>query len=100
MVDVAPNHRNLIMNSTIWLATFDPPCDINYWNGTVSTAWENPYNWSCGTIPDSNTVVHVDASKVNYPIVNSNAICKTLYTSPNVTVKVNSGFKLSVVGHL
>lgn len=92
------NHRNMIMNSTIWLAMYDTACSVNYWTGAVSKAWENPYNWGCGTIPGPNTVVYIDANKPNYPEVNSLAICKTLYTAPTVTVKVNTGFKLDIVG--
>ena len=93
------NHRNLIMNSTIWLATNDNPCSINHWTGAVSIYWENQYNWSCGTIPGSNTVVYIDANKPYNPQVSSIAFCKTLFTVPTVTVKVNTGFKLNIVGN-
>lgn len=32
---------------------------VNYFTGTVSPAWENPLNWSCGSLPDANTDVMV-----------------------------------------
>ncbi len=75
------------------------PCGTNYWNGTVSSAWENPANWSCGTVPGAVTVVFINANKPNYPVVNSMATCKTLNTSPGVSVKVNPGFNLDILGH-
>jgi hypothetical protein len=98
--DATPNnHRNLIMNSTIWLASFDAPCDTNYWTGAVGKAWENPYNWSCGTIPGVNTNVFIQAGKANYPVVTSIATCKSLTNVSGTTVKVSTGFRLDIVGH-
>lgn len=35
---------------------------FSYWTGAVSTAWENPLNWSCGSLPDSNTDVIINTS--------------------------------------
>jgi hypothetical protein len=96
--DAPPDHRNLIMNSTIWLASFNASCDLNNWTGAISTAWENPYNWSCGTIPGANTEVRIDAGKPNYPVVGSNAICKSMYNSSGTSIKILAGFRLDVVG--
>jgi hypothetical protein len=73
-------------------------CSINYWNGSVSTAWENPANRDCGTVPDVNTPVDVSAPKPNYPVVSSMATCKSLNTSSGASVTVVSGFKLTITG--
>ncbi len=74
-------------------------CENNYWNGSVSAAWENPANWDCGAIPTASTTVYINNNKPNYPTVNSMAICKKLYSAPGVSVTVTSGYKLEIVGH-
>lgn len=74
------------------------PCTINSWNGSVSTAWENPANWSCGVVPDANTPVDISAPRPNYPVIRSMAACKSLTTSAGVTVTVVTGFKLNITG--
>lgn len=96
--DAPPDHRNLIMNSTIWLASFNASCDVNNWTGVISSSWENPYNWSCGTIPGANTEVRINAGKPNYPIISSNAICKSMYNNSGTSIRVKTGFKLNVLG--
>lgn len=67
------------------------------WEGTVSTAWENPANWSCGSLPDDKTDVIINGSKPNYPVVNSNVMIRTLRMNPGATGTVNTGFSLTVV---
>jgi hypothetical protein len=74
-------------------------CNINNWTGAISTAWENAANWSCGVVPDSNTVVNISVSEPNYPVVSSMATCKSLTTSQGVSVEIASGFKLNITGH-
>ena len=73
-------------------------CSVNYWSGSVSSTWENPANWSCGSLPDAGTTVYIDANKPNYPIINSIATCKQLFTAPNTSVIVKMGFRLDIVG--
>lgn len=68
----------------------------NYWLGNVSIAWEDPLNWSCGIVPDGNTDVVVTSGRPNYPEVNSNAICRSLSDGPGASVKVKTGFKLTI----
>lgn len=66
------------------------------WLGTVSTQWENPANWGCGTTPDANTDVIIAGGKVNYPVLNSNATIRTLRINTGATATVNPGFTLSL----
>lgn len=96
--DAPPNHRNIIMNSTIWLASNELPCDTTHWTGVAGKAWENPYNWSCGTLPGSNTIVYIDSGKSNYPELTSNVAIRKLFTMPGASVKVNTGFKIELLG--
>ncbi len=73
----------------------------NQWTGTVSTAWENAGNWSCGSIPDINTDVTVNNGVTNYPVVNSAAVCRKIKqkSSTSVTVRTGSSLKLAGTGH-
>jgi YVTN family beta-propeller protein len=73
-----------------------PSCTSNSWNGTVSTAWENAANWSCGTIPGPNTDVYIDAGKPRYPIIHSFVFCKSLHEAAGSAVTVATGYKLNI----
>jgi uncharacterized repeat protein (TIGR01451 family) len=66
------------------------------WTGAVSTAWENPMNWSNGLVPDINTIVIIPAGVPNFPEINSNAFCYRISVMPSATVLVKTGFKLKV----
>jgi hypothetical protein len=68
------------------------------WTGALSTAWENPGNWSCGTIPDRNFDVIIPSAATNYPRVNSNAVCHSLSAQPGCTIIINTGFALTTTG--
>ena len=65
----------------------------NSWTGAVSNAWENPGNWSCGTIPDSNTDVVLINGNV---FINSNVIIRTLTINPTVILTVTPGYNLTI----
>lgn len=73
-------------------------CAENYnaWNGTTSSDWGTPTNWSCGTVPTNATNVIIYSGVPNNPIVGSNAECKSLKAFPSGNVKVNTGFSLKV----
>ncbi|MEJ7588085.1 MAG: proprotein convertase P-domain-containing protein, partial [Ferruginibacter sp.] len=66
----------------------------SYWNGSVSTAWENAANWSCNRVPDANTDVIIDNGTV---VVNSNAFCRSARVNPGASVTIHSSFKMTVV---
>lgn len=68
------------------------------WTGGISTAWENPANWGCGKIPDQFTDVYIKSDSPNYPLVNSNASCRSLRVMPGTTLQVTPGFKLDLTG--
>ncbi len=68
------------------------------WIGISDSAWENPANWSCNSIPDENTDVIIDLSAPNYPTVNSNASCRSLDVASGVAVTINAGFVLRIKG--
>lgn len=70
----------------------------NQWTGSVSTAWENAGNWSCGSIPDINTDVTINNGITNYPVVNSTAVCRKIKQKSSTSVTVRSGFSLKLAG--
>jgi hypothetical protein len=67
------------------------------WEGTVDNAWENVANWSCNTLPDMNTDIIINGGKERYPQVASNVSVRTLRTNNGASVRVKSGFNLTVV---
>lgn len=67
---------------------------VNYWTGAVSTAWEVPGNWSCGTVPDSNTDVVINAGTV---VVNSNIIIGTLFLGTGVQFSVTTPHTVTII---
>jgi hypothetical protein len=68
------------------------------WFGNLSDVWEEPDNWSCGNVPDSNTDVIINSGLQNYPVINSNASCRSININPTATLKVNNGFGLNITG--
>ena len=61
------------------------------WTGSAGTAWENPANWSCGSLPDGNTDVIIQQGVTNFPEVNTTGICRSLTAKPGVNVTVKTG---------
>ena len=68
---------------------------ISYWTGSVSDAWEDPANWTCGNVPDANCDVVIQTSP-HYPKVSSNATCRSTTVNSGTTITVKTGFKLDV----
>ena len=68
------------------------------WTGAVDSTWENPGNWSCGSIPGADTEVILNSGLVNYPVINSDAVCRSLTQQPGANVKVNTGYSLTITG--
>jgi hypothetical protein len=77
------SHNQILMFSSIWL-------------GEVSFAWENPANWSCGILPDSNTDVIINSGAYNYPIINSNPSVRSISINSIASITVNSGYNIIV----
>ncbi len=66
---------------------------VNNWNGSVNGDWNDPANWSCGTIPDANTDVVITSGSAN---ITTNSFCRTLTVNPGAGVTVRTGFVLTV----
>ena len=74
------------------------PCTTNNWQGTVSSAWEDPANWSCGSVPDANSIVDIRAANPYMPEVRSMAVCKSLNIRAGMVVNVITGFRINILG--
>jgi photosystem II stability/assembly factor-like uncharacterized protein len=81
----------------LWECNLLPGCTApsNTWIGSVSTAWEDAANWSCGVIPDANTDVIIESGTV---VLSSNATIRSLTTNSGANITVTSGYNL-IVNH-
>jgi hypothetical protein len=88
-------YRCVITNNGV--QSFTPERVLKFtfsWKGSVSSAWENPLNWSCNKVPDGNTDVKVDiATPV---VISSAASVRSIMLSPNSKVTVTKGATLQV----
>ncbi|MEO6455101.1 MAG: FG-GAP-like repeat-containing protein [Ginsengibacter sp.] len=66
----------------------------NTWNGSINHDWDNPANWSCGTIPDSNTDVIINSGVVK---VNSNTTVRSLTLNPGVSLTMATNITLTIL---
>jgi hypothetical protein len=70
------------------------------WVGGASgntTSWTTASNWSCNLVPTTSLDVIIPAG-ANQPVINSNVTCHSVLVKPGATLKVNSGFKLTITG--
>lgn len=77
------------------------PVTLKYeirWSGTVDSLWTNTANWSCGILPDGNTDVIINSVVPHTPLVDGNAICRSLTANPEAAIKVKTGFNLNITG--
>ncbi|MEO5894050.1 MAG: hypothetical protein ABIQ31_27585 [Ferruginibacter sp.] len=68
------------------------------WKGNTNDAWENPDNWDCHQVPDEYTDVIINTGVANAPIINSEAICRSLNAMPGSGITVKAGFSLQIKG--
>jgi len=68
------------------------------WTGSVSTAWENPANWNCGQVPDSNTDVIITSGTTFTPVVNYTTSCRSINAASNATITVKNDATLLLTG--
>ncbi|HEV7782008.1 MAG TPA: FG-GAP-like repeat-containing protein [Chitinophagaceae bacterium] len=77
------------INSTSFVIIFQ-----DSWIGGSGTAWENPANWSCGVVPDSNTDVIIHSGTVQ---VNASTTIRSLSLSPAVNFTVAPGITFTIL---
>jgi len=72
----------------------DLSCTGNTWMGAVSTAWENPLNWSCGSVPTSNSDVVIPSNTLYQPVISSHVVIKSLLVKNSSLLTIVDGFSL------
>jgi hypothetical protein len=73
------------------------------WLGTVSSAWDNPSNWSSGTVPDAGDIVRMGHVGFTFqPTISVSATAKGLNfgSTQAVTLTVTGGAALDVQGNI
>ena len=61
--------------------------------GASDSSWENLVNWSCGSIPDSNTDVIINGGTI---VLSSNATVRSLKVSPSASFTIVTPYTLTV----
>ncbi|MEP6675947.1 MAG: FG-GAP-like repeat-containing protein, partial [Ferruginibacter sp.] len=64
----------------------------NTWTGAISTAWENPANWSCNMLPQVNADIYINAGTV---IVNASTTVGSLNVAATVTFTLKAGVNIT-----
>lgn len=65
------------------------------WTGAISSAWSNPGNWSCNTLPSATTSVIIPAAVPNMPLVDiPTAICDSMSIAPGASVSFTGAFNI------
>ena len=90
------NQYQCVVNGGTFSQTYTVRINVS-WEGTVSSAWENPANWSCGALPDSNTDVIVNGGKPNNLQLNASTTVRTMEINAGATVTIKPGVTLQVV---
>ena len=67
---------------------------INRWNGSVSNAWEDPGNWSCGSLPGENTDVIINSGQI---ILSTTTGIRSLTVLPGVKITVAESGSLIIL---
>ncbi len=68
--------------------------DTLTWTGSISTAWENASNWSCGMIPNNTSHVVLNSNAV--VVLNSTASIETLTLNKGASLTINPNFHLEI----
>jgi FG-GAP-like repeat len=67
---------------------------FNNWTGAVSSAWQDPANWSCGVVPDSNTDVVITSGTI---VIGSNTTIRSLKITPGVNFTIAPGVVFTIL---
>ena len=65
----------------------------NTWNQSINTAWENPSNWSCGAVPDSNTDIVINSGTI---VLSGSTTIRSLTLGPTANFTVAPDIILTI----
>lgn len=84
-----------MVNGSLYSTTFLLKFGMK-WEGTISSDWFNPANWTCGTVPDENTDVIIEGGKFNYPVIGSDVSVRSFRLNSGASVTVNPGVTITI----
>ncbi|HSK13538.1 MAG TPA: hypothetical protein VK907_10010, partial [Phnomibacter sp.] len=61
------------------------------WTGDMDDKWNVPQNWKCGIMPDENTDVIINNNVVHFPLVNTDAVIRSLWLRKAALAAVGTG---------
>lgn len=67
---------------------------VNRWTGAVTDEWENPGNWSCGSLPGENTDVLIESGRI---ILRSPVNVRSLTAQPGVHIIIENTGTLNIL---
>ncbi|MEI7897343.1 MAG: hypothetical protein WCJ26_09945 [bacterium] len=71
--------------------------DMILWNGSISTDWNNPANWTPAAVPDGTKSIRIPTGTLNSPTRNTDMIIgtgKTLTISPGARLILNGNLTI------
>ena len=69
------------------------------WIGVVDTAWNNPGNWSTGSVPTSSSNVLIPEGTPHYPDVDVNVTINLLCVMQGAELQVRNGYNFEVINN-
>jgi hypothetical protein len=76
-------------NSQVYALRF-----ANVWTGSISNAWENAANWSCGQVPDGNTDVTINTG--SNVVMSVDGTCRSIIIKPGGSLTLAPGVILTI----
>ncbi len=74
-------------------------CSTIEWDGSESTDWSDPDNWTTGVVPDANNEVIINNGRPRYPVLDVDAGAGDLTMQSATSIQLN-GFLLALNGDL
>ena len=94
------NKYRCVINTTLG-TVFSQEFILKYtmeWLGTQSTAWEEPLNWSCNSVPNDKTDVIINAGTTFIPTINLNTTIRSINLNNGAQVNVKTGVNF-IINH-
>lgn len=94
-------------NDAVFFGTTNPPSAALtarapglplVWEGTVSSQWDNPFNWNPNYVPDSTSAVTISSKAVNPPYIDQDLVVHELVVEPGANITSSPEAKLKVNG--
>jgi hypothetical protein len=70
----------------------------NLWEGTIDENWQNPDNWSFGTVPQGDDAEIPDIGSLYYPVIYGTGSTDSLFVHPNASLTIAPGGDLTTFG--